>query len=212
MDKTLRNETMIVRAAALQTGVTLLEVLVVLAIASLASAIVFQGFSQITIIDRQFGAQNDFMRDQAMTRSWWRTSIESLQPDAIDGNSKFKGTSKEFLGLSTSTLGNRYGSTQPIHWTLEFSPQSGTVNLISHSNKRAETIQSWQGSSGDFFYHDADGKRHTTWPPETGTAPQIPALIEMRITSDGRHDTLVATPMGPKYPPLKIQNTLPGVS
>lgn len=193
-----------------QAGISLLEVLVVMVIASLASTIVFQGFSQITIIDRQFSAQNDFMRDQAMTRSWWRSSIESIQPDRIDGNSKFKGTPKKLSALSTSALGNLYGTPQSIHWTLDFFPERGTINLISHIGMTASIVQSWPGNNGEFFYYDYDGQRYTNWPPESGMPPQIPAMVEMRITHGERQEILFATPMGPKHPPQIYQNVLPG--
>lgn len=197
----------------LQAGVSLLEVLVVMVITSLASTIVFQGFSQITIIDRQFSAQNDFMRDQAMTRSWWRSSVESIQPDYIGGNSTFKGSPKELSGLSTSALGPLYGTPQPIRWTLEFLPQRGTVNLISHTGKTASIVHSWPGNAGEFFYYDNDSQRHTNWPPGSGTPPQIPSMIELRITHhDGQREMLFATPMGPKYSPQIFQNVLPGAS
>lgn len=194
-----------------QAGVSLLEVLVVMIVAGLASTIVFQGFSQINIIDRQFRYQNDFMRDQAMTRSWWRSSIEGIQPDYPDGRSKFKGTAKELSGLSTSSLGNIHGAAQPIRWTLEFIPERGTINLVSHREKISSVVQSWSGSAGEFHYYGTDGKHHTTWPPETGIAPQIPSMIEMRITHNGEHQMLFATPMGPKYPPQIFQNVMPGV-
>lgn len=197
-------------STASQAGVSLLEILVVMAIASLASTIVFQGFSQITIIDRQFSAQNDFMRDQAMTRSWWRSSVESIQPDRIDGNSKFKGDSKKFSGLSTSALGNLYGTPQPIHWALEFFSERGTINLISRIGTTTSIVQSWPGNNGEFFYYDNDGQRYANWPPESGMPPQIPAMIEMRITHGGRQEVLFATPMGPRHPPQIYQNVLPG--
>lgn len=199
------------RARRRQSGVTLLEVLVVMIIAGMASAIVFQGFGQILKIDRFFQAESDFMRDQAMYRSWWRSSVESLQPDYADGPNRFKGGERQFRGLSTSSLGQFYGAVQPVEWALDFDAQEGEIRLVYRDSKESHAIHAWRGSVGRFVYYGIDGQRYSSWPPEMGLHPQVPAAIAIQAGFEGNLEFWMATPFGPLFPPVRIQDVLPGL-
>ena len=191
-------------------GFTLLETLVVLAIAGMVSGILFQAYDVTLRLDRQFGVEYVASQQGVMLADWFRQGLEGLQPDYPEGPRKFKGEAKKLSGLSTSTLASEFGVPAALTWELNYDSARGETAL--RAGAEGAPLFSWQGTTGRFVYLDAKGEAHDSWPPPLGQWPQLPSSIRLEAARNGAPYVIVATPMGPatvRARPIDITGVLP---
>ena len=143
-----------------------------------------------------------------MAADWYRQTVQGLYPDYPDGANVFQGKEQEFTGLSTNPLSDDYGAPTPITWKLRSQPQSGTANLVYVDKKQETPLLNWRAKEARFVYLDDEHKPHDNWPPRLGLFPQLPTQIQIQTTDAGERITLVASPMGPATPPLRMRDVL----
>jgi prepilin-type N-terminal cleavage/methylation domain-containing protein len=180
---------------AAEHGFTLLETLVVLAIAAMVSGILFQAYDVTLRLDRQFGVEYVASQQGVMLSDWFRQGLQGLQPDYPEGSRRFKGDAKKLSGLSTSALTSEFGVPATLAWELRYDSASGETSLVAGAE--SAPLLTWPGTTGRFVYLDAKGEAHETWPPPLGQWPQLPSSIRLEARRNGAPYVIVATPMGP---------------
>jgi len=181
-------------------GFTLLEMLVVLLLTGMVAAILFQGLGQVLRIEGRRSTQLHESRQGEMYVQWFRQCINGLLPGYPDGENRFRGTAREMRGRSLFPLDVASEAVLPIRWQLRFDPGSGRTQLRYGGADHGPVVLSWQGNSGRFVYFDFEGGAHDSWPPYSGTWPQLPASI---LLDNGVRDeplVVVAAPRGPQQP------------
>lgn len=185
-------------------GFTLLEVLVVLIIVSLISAVLMQGMSMVLRVRDSFGERMTELDRASLQRSLIRGPLEGLVADFSDGEDVFLGTAGTVKGLTTQPLFRRSGRPIPFSLTLEFDGR-GTNTLYYREDRDAPIVlASWPGKQAYFRYiGDANGWV-PKWPrgeePVLGITsmildvkpPQLPELIFLDTQADQELDYAVA--------------------
>lgn len=189
------------RRAARQRAFTLLEMLVVLVLTGLVTTLLLQALYQVLRLQDQSGREVFRMQHGAMREAWYRQAINGLVPDHDKGEHRFRGDRRELHGLTLAPLASGEGILEPFALRLRFDPARGETLLQFGAPDDAPVALSWPGDSGRFFYVDADGRRHDTWPPFLGReSPPLPAAIHLEASIDGTPRILVAAPRGPTSP------------
>lgn len=160
------------------SGLTLLEMLVVLVLISLISVLLLQSLSFILQLrSRLLDHLSDLQRG-AIQEAWFRSTTAGIVTDYHDGQNIFQGQEREFSGLTLAPLEANYGALLPFAWQLHFDGETTTLRYRK-SDGESWDVASWKGDLGTFRYLDTQGKWHSQWPPQffTQTPPQIPRAI-----------------------------------
>lgn len=182
------------------SGFTLVEMLVVLVIVSMTSAVIFQAFDRVYRLQSRFGVELFDAQQGAMSIDWFRQTVQGLLSDYADGANKFSGSAHEFSGLSTNPLSEEYGSTTGIKWRISFDPGTGGTQLVYADAAGESTIAEWQGGAARFIYVDDKLESHENWPPALGMWPQLPKLIRLEAVDRGATLVIMAMPVGSPVP------------
>lgn len=176
-------------------GFTLLEMLVVLLIVSLVSALLMQGFLYMAgvygVVDRKQKA----LQSNQLTTGWLKDSVQGLVNGA-DGIAwkeysaqPFTGTDSGFEGLGLAALSTAGGVVTPlvVEWRFE-GGSSGELSLIYSERRfgRAEVdrhvVRHWPRGVARISYLVAD-QWHANFPPAQGQNDRLPGAIRVEVDS-----------------------------
>ncbi|HUW36061.1 MAG TPA: type II secretion system protein [Rhodocyclaceae bacterium] len=183
-----------------QRGFTLLEMLVVMILTGMITGILMQGLHQVFRLQTHFGREIFDTQQGEMYTDWFRQSVNGLMPDYADGKHQFKGTQREFSGLTLAPLDAANTALLPFSWRLKFDPETGRTQLRYGSGDDAPAVLSWSGNSGRFVYFDANNEAHDDWPPFLGKWPQLPQAIYLENQNATEPRIIVAVPKGLENP------------
>ena len=172
--------------------------LVVLLIVGMVSGLLFDGATQLMGMQTRLERQLAMARGDALRADWLRQLVQGLQPDYPEGTQIFKGSAREFSGLTTNPLTASYGGLQPFTVTLTHDAANDRMLLGYGNGSNASVLLSWPGARGGLRYVDNQGESHEVWPPPLGLWPQLPIAIELDGERDGAPWVIVAAPFGPK--------------
>jgi general secretion pathway protein J len=191
-----------------KTGFTLLEILVVLVLTSFITGILLQGLQQVYRIQVRFGTEMFHSQQRAMRVDWYRSSINGIMPDYVDGKCRFRGGARMVSGQTTAPLDAIGGALVPFKWRIDFDPKAGEMALYSGDGSDAVIVLTWPGSEGRFLYVDEDSHAQESWPPLFGKPQQVPRMILLEMGAAGKADILVSVPRGPDRPWPKKSDVL----
>ena len=184
-----------------QRGFSLVEVLVALAITSLASLALFQSLSIWVRLSAKTSNAAERALGRAITSDQFRTVVTALVPAWPEQeNQIFSGEPSFFRGLTAKPLGSIDPDLTRVTFTLE--QREGQIALVYSAassdvgaNAEGWALKIYPGTSARFEYLGLDGAWYPVWPPaETPEAgpfadallyetPQLPEAI--RFTVDG---------------------------
>lgn len=185
-------------------GFTLLELLVVLVLVGLISALLLQALQHVFRLQRHFGAEYFRTSQAAMQISWIRGTLNGLVPDFPDGKNKFKGDARSLTGLTLAPLTTSGASFSSFTLQMRYDTEQDATILEYGEGRNAPALHSWLGNSGRFRYIDQKGEVHDQWPPFIGLWPQLPTAIQIEMESPDTHVVVVA-PKGPTVPLLRLR-------
>jgi len=183
-----------------QRGFTLLEMLVVLILTGMITGILTQGLHQVFRLQTNFGRELFNTQQGEMYTEWFRQSVNGLMPDYDDGKYKFKGTEREFSGMTLAPLNAANEALLPFVWRLRFDQKTGQTRLQYGQEENTPVVLAWPGNSGKFVYFDAKGEPHAGWPPQSGKWPQLPKAIYLENQNPNEPRIIVAVPKGLENP------------
>lgn len=180
-----------------QKGFTLLEMLVVVILTGMVSALLFQGLQQVFRLDTHMGRELFNTQERAMYTQWFRQSVNGMIPDSEGGKNRFRGSEREFAGLTIAPVNAATEALLAFSWRLRFDPGTGRTQLAYGPAEGALVVMDWQGNSGRFVYVDRNDKHHAAWPPSPGKWPQLPRAIYLETLDPLEKRLVVAAPLGP---------------
>ena len=200
-------------------GFTLLEMLVVLILTSLAAGLLMEASTHVLGLQQRLNAQLERLRGPALSADWLRQVVQGLQPDYHDGAHRFTGTARGFAGLTTNALSGAYGGLEPFAVrldydgatdtsTLRYAPGAGPGTVAGRmadalpDEAAAVVLLRWPGNAQRLRYWDERGAAHEDWPPPLGQWRPLPSAITLEGDADsaGAPWLVVATQQGPLWP------------
>lgn len=208
-------------------GFTLVEMLVVLIITSLAAALLMQASTHVLGLQQRLNAQLERLRGPALSADWLRQVVQGLQPDYHDGVARFSGTARGFSGLTTNPLSGAYGGLEPFAVVLQHDAATDTTTLRyapgagpgAVAARMADALPEggptvallrWPGNAQRLRYWDERGGPHEDWPPPLGQWRPLPSAITLEGDADGAGAPwlVVATHQGPLWPQLRPRDVI----
>lgn len=206
-------------------GFTLVEVLVVLVITALVSALLLQALAQIYRLQGRFGEQLSQSQVGVMRADWYRQLVQGLKPDFTNGKQKFSGNAERLQGLSATLPGAAGGAPRWVElWVQrsESAAQGGSVRL--RVGDQESVLFDWSARGrAELAYLDDDGQEYSQWPPlmqarlQLGPDPlppaQLPAAVLLKLPTEAGLQVLVAVPRGvreDRLRPFNLGATVPG--
>lgn len=181
----------------LQSGLTLLEMMVVLLIAGMAMALGFQSLNQWRRADAAISNIQGATQQGTLTEAWLRSSLRSLIP--IEER-PFTGTNDKLEGVSAAAVLSHQGGASDVEWKIETGPGGVVLALTEGSSKLDLPLPDTVSAS--FGYLDPDGKIHAQWPPKLGMPDHLPAAIVLQQLSVSGREQVWATPVAGTLNPL----------
>ncbi|KAF1686624.1 hypothetical protein B1992_06860 [Pseudoxanthomonas broegbernensis] len=161
------------------SGLTLLEMLVVLIIAGMALAIGFQSLGQWRRADAAINGLTAQTRQASLTRGWLESSVRALMPIQEEA---FSGDATGFSGVTLQPLLDTQGGATPVAWKAV--PSGGGVHLEIEEGGRSLALPLERVARAEFSYLDKEGAFHPQWPPALGLHDHLPAAVVLRLAGD----------------------------
>ena len=154
------------------SGLTLLEMIVVLRISGMALALGFQALVQWQRAQASIGAVGGQLREVTLTQDWLRDSLRGLTPVK---EAPFAGDDLALSGITLTPVTAGQGGSATIAWRIESGPRG--LELSLEENGQAMQLPLPDSVSAHFSYLDEEGTSHRQWPPALGTGQHLPAAI-----------------------------------
>lgn len=185
------------RRRAAQSGLTLLELLVTLAIAAAAAGVLAQAVWQTYRIESLLA--DDRLRGQTvlLRTEWVRQALAGLQPGEASGRGSLRGEARELSGVTTNPIATEAAGFGALRLRLQFNAETGETELAAEmpgAERSVQVLLRWPGDSGRFLYLGAKWTVETRWPPPLGEQPPLPAAVVVETGLAG-FQTLVAVPL-----------------
>ena len=159
-------------------GLSLLEMLVVLVLASLLSTLLMQGlgFFLAAVERAQRHAGHDALA--ALPQQWFSESVRSMMPflDPVRG---FVGDAQGFEGISLTALASEAGYPKRIRWSIE-----GGAVRYREADGVDWTLTEAGNNAGFFEYADRDGIWGRQWRHTPATLQWMPSQVRL-LAVDG---------------------------
>lgn len=181
----------------------MVELLVVLTVVALISAVILSGFGRVLDIRLRLAAFLDGVDAPVLVADWFRGSVAGLVPDARGGRDRFAGNARRLTGLSLAPLNATAGVPTRITWEVMFDADAGRSYLRYRNGEASEmTIASWPGDYGGLRYCGSDRACHPSWPVDERST-QLPALIRLDAIKGDESWVVLAAPQADRdtYPP-----------
>ncbi len=186
-----------------QSGMTLLELLVVMTLLALVTSLLMQGFgTALSTYERVQRRQSEGMPLELGYR-WFTQTLAGAQAE-LDPPRHFKGDTAQFTGTTHTPLLGNNGQVSFFSWQLSEAADGKLQLTYSQPGEVKWAVASWPaGSRGRFLYRSLQGAPVEQWPGSAsgGSTPpadgRLPGAILLEITpTDG--------------PPIRWYVNLPG--
>jgi len=188
-----------------ERGLTMLEMIVVLLIASLAITLAFQSLGQWQRARAAISNISGAIQEEFLTERWLESSLRSLI--ALDGR-PFAGTATALKGVAIQPVQSHQGGDAEVEWSL----LDGGEHIVLHLNENGQPLALPLPGviAARFRYQDQDGSFHSQWPPALGLHDQLPALIALEQELDNGRQRIWASSISgarnPYYNPFELED------
>lgn len=181
----------------LQSGLTLIELLVSLVILGFVVTIMSGAFFQIAQVVRVAENVNGEFQPQWVRLNALTDLVANLALPT-DNLQPFVGNSAGFEGFSLSLPQDDWGNAQAFTVKLVQTKQSSELTVATSEGKPM-MIAAWS-EPVVLEYLSVDGSTHSIWPPFGGAIDLLPSGVVVRSASGGRRLQLVAPYAGLRNP------------
>lgn len=186
-----------------QRGLTLLEMMVVLLIASMAITLGFQSLGQWQRANTAISNISGATQQASLTESWLQNSLRSLIPLE---EAPFDGAENHLRGVTVQPVQSHQGGATNIQWALR--EEDGIWQLHLDEDGVQLSLPLPGTTNLRFNYLDGDGRLYAQWPPKLGLHDHLPATIVLRQEmEDGSVRLWASTIAGahnPRFNPFEV--------
>ena len=167
-------------------GLSLLEMLVVLVLASLLATLLVQGLGFFLSSSDTARRHASRAAEAHQQQHWFASSVRSMMP-YLDPQRAFAGDAASFAGITLEPLGSEPGLPREVRWSIE---RDGESLRYAESGGSEATAVAWTvlrvpGEALRFEYADRAGLWHPSWPQAAVAREWIPGQVRL-IGEDGR--------------------------
>lgn len=180
------------------SGLTLLEMMVVLIIASMALTLGFQSLGHWRRANAAIANLGSDTRHAMLVESWLRSSLRNL---IATSPANFSGDETQLQGVTTAPVVASQGGATVIHWQVD-ALNPGAPALILKEGGTVLRLPLADVRAAQFSYFDTDGSAHRKWPPELGVGDQLPSAVALtfRDADNTVSRIWIAEIIGPRNP------------
>lgn len=164
------------------TGFTLIEVLVVIAITGFVAVLVLQMLTILLRGNDQIARVQTQMNEQVLSQAWFRDSIGVMMA-SLDEEFAFKGDERSVSGYTLSPLLGHAGEITPVQWTLRRS-SDGDALWYSESGEAAIRIANWPDTLAKFSFRGQKSGWLEQWPSGDLTSGVLPYRVKLSLASN----------------------------
>ena len=159
-------------------GMTLLEMLVVLTLTGMVTALLFQGYGYLLGGYQRLQNRQSVEFERALVEGWWRNSLESLVP-YFEGELRFSGEDYQLHGATFSPVRGVPGLATEFSWELRASSADTELYYLQPPFE-AQRITRWdEGEQVTFRFLDENGNWLSNW--VRGEGRQLPESVQLII-------------------------------
>lgn len=163
-----------------QRGLTLLEMMVVLLIASMAITLGFQSLGQWRRANAVISSISGATQQSMLTESWLENSLRSLIPLE---DAPFEGTAEQLQGIAVQPVQSHQGGATSVKWSVSQDTEGGRQLLLDEDGRQLSLpLPGIQRAS--FEYVDKEGRSYSQWPPKLGLHDHLPMSIVLKQEMD----------------------------
>ncbi|WP_433853558.1 PulJ/GspJ family protein [Stenotrophomonas nitritireducens] len=162
-----------------QDGLTLLEMLVVLLIASMAISLGYQSLGQWQRANAAISSISGATQQATLTEYWFESSLRSLIPLQ---EVEFQGARDRLSGIATQPTQSHQGGATGTEWSTRHEGANQFLTLVEDGKQLDLPLPGVV--SATFGYLDKEGRTHDQWPPKLGLHDHLPAVILLRQEMD----------------------------
>lgn len=186
------------------SGLTLLELLVVLVLASLLGMLVIQGTGfflgrYATVADVGRAAAQ-----AALQQRWFVSTVQGMVP-SLRGNRRFKGEGEAFEGLTLRPLATQSGRPARVRWFIDTDNEGSSIVAYAEEGDVEWTVLTLPDLDVSFQYADSVGRWHDHWPLDVRSRQAIPNTVRL-VSSLGRTIWIARPALFPR-PVVNIQDS-----
>lgn len=168
-----------------QGGMTLLELLVVMVILGMVSALLVQGMGTALVTYERVQHQQQQSMEPTLAYSWLKSSLLGAQAEP-DAQRQFSGDSQQLSGYTHRPLVGDTGIVQSFSWQLVSNDQQ-QLQLIYQQPGVNWPVLIWpKGTKAQFFYRSLSGELVSDWPHYENEEPEadgrMPSALLLEIT------------------------------
>ena len=175
----------VARAAAArrrEEGLTLVEMLAVLVLVSLLSALLIQGVGHFL---GQYAATKRIHREAslaALREHWFASTVQGMVPSRLAAR-QFAGDASSFEGVTLQPLARRPGVPVRARWSIG----GDTSNEVLYTEEQgvAWTVYASHHVGLAFEYADSARQWHARWPLAVDARERIPRLVRLVAPEGG---------------------------
>ena len=164
------------------SGLTLLEMLVVMVLVTLVGTLLMQGIGFFTgkyqVVQR---ARADVSLAE-LQQNWFATSVRGLTPYGVEAR-RFVGNARAFRGITLAPLQAEPGMPVTARWTID--GENASVLRYAEDGGRPWTVLPENGERLVFDYADSVHRWYDRWPVEAAEGEWTPTYIRLRAANQG---------------------------
>lgn len=173
-----------------QRGMTLLELLVVMVILAMVSALLVQGMGSALVTYERVQRQQQQSMQPTLAYRWFEQTLIGTQAE-LDKPRRFTGSSHTLSGYTHQPLIGESGQVSAFRWQLKTNAKQELELWYHQPYVKGDEVNwlilTWPaGSTGNFKYRGFDGNPASTWPAEPDNPMQqdgrIPSALFMEIS------------------------------
>jgi general secretion pathway protein J len=169
-----------------QRGMTLLELLVVMTLLAMVSALLVQGFSSALALYERMQRRQSEAAPLGLAFHWFADTLAGAQAE-LDPPRQFHGDATGLSGITHRPLVGAPGQANRFGWRIE-QGAAGELQLVYWQEEAlAWVVASWPpGSEASFVYRSLQGAPVSRWPdqPEAEDG-RVPGAVLLEITPAG---------------------------
>lgn len=172
------------------SGLTLLELLVVLVVASLLGVLVVQGTGFFLGRYERVARVGQAASQAVLQQGWFVSTVQGMVP-SLRNDRRFEGEGGAFEGLTLRPLAAQSGRPTRVRWFIDTGSSEGS-SIAYEEGGMEWTVLTLPESDVSFQYADSAGRWHDHWTPDARSQRGIPSAV--RLVSGLERTIWVARP------------------